>query len=741
MLEIKKSVCVWCKGECGVLVHVEDGRLVKVEEDPGYARKVWPPTKGCPRHQATKEWFYHPDKVNFPLKRVGDKGEGKWQRIPWEQALDEIAEKLKQIKEQYGSEGISYSGGTGYRTEYSPTVVRFFNALGTLNIAGQGVICLFPRLKMGEAIAGWFPHYSVTPKTKCIVMLGAEPLMARPITAKNILAARDQGAKLIVIDPRRTRSASMADVWLQLRPGTDYALLLGMINVIIKEELYDKEFVEKWCYGFDKARERAEEYPPEKVELITQVPADKIREAARVYALNRPGCFIEGMGVEQSQNNAATLQARWILAGLTANINVEGGEEQNGPHPTQRNRWQVEPRAIPPREQFTKMLGADRFKLFTMGWMMEMLPIAEKVWGVPQTNVIFAHAPTVFRAMITGKPYPVRAMVTVASNPMVTFANTKLVYKALKSLDLYVVLDHWMTPSAELADYVLSPACWLQRPILWDFGSAPHMIAGEAALPKVMPGEYEHKDEYEIFKGLASRMGLEKYFPWKDLEGYYDYLLQPAGYTHKEYVNKVRCELKPLRHKNYEKVGFATPTGKVEFYSTIVEKFGHDPLPPYQEPAETPLSAPELAKEYPLMLITGGRTRGFYHSEWRQIESVRKQHPHPLLQIHPDTAGKLGISDGDWVWVEGVRGRVKQKAQLFDGILPNVVHAEHGWWLPELPGEEPWLHGVWEVNINVLLNDDPEVCNPVTGSWPLKTALCKVYKVKEYPPCHDKYTP
>jgi anaerobic selenocysteine-containing dehydrogenase len=189
----------------------------------------------------------------------------------------------------------------------------------------------------------------------------------------------------------------------------------------------------------------------------------------------------------------------------------------------------------------------------------------------------------------------------------------------------------------------------------------------------------------------------------------------------------------PDEYKKYESMGgFGTPTGKVELYSTIFEKWGYDPLPHYEEPKESPLSTPELAKEYPLMLITGGRFQPYFHSEHRQIESIRKRRPEPLVQIHPETAKKLGIEDGDWVWIETPRGRVRQKCTYFDGIHPQVVHGEHGWWFPEIPGEAPWLGGVWESNINVVVDDDPNRCNPISGGWPLKTALCKVYKVMKY---------
>ncbi len=191
-------------------------------------------------------------------------------------------------------------------------------------------------------------------------------------------------------------------------------------------------------------------------------------------------------------------------------------------------------------------------------------------------------------------------------------------------------------------------------------------------------------------------------------------------------------ESPPRVYRKYEKTGFGTPTGKVELYSTVFEQLGYDPLPRYEESRENPLTRPELAREYPLMLITGGKFLPMFHSEHRNIDSIRKRHPNPLVQINPETARKHDIADGDWVWIESPRGRIRMKCQYFDGIDPRVVHVEHGWWFPELPGEEPWLHGVWESNANVLTDDDPDVCNVITGGWPLRTALCKIYRVKQF---------
>jgi len=356
-----------------------------------------------------------------------------------------------------------------------------------------------------------------------------------------------------------------------------------------------------------------------------------------------------------------------------------------------------------------------------------MAEITQRVWGImpagEQSAVASPHQPSLYRAMFTGEPYPVKALITMCHNPMLVQANTKLVYKALKSLELLVVLEYWLTPTAELADYVLPVASWLERPDHnEDYG-------GEQALPSTIPGEYDRKSDYEILREIGIRLGQD--WPWKNLEEVFDYFCEPSGMTFKQFVEQGRRERPPVEYKKYEKIGFATNTGKAELYSTILEKLGYDPLPYYEEPPETPISRPDLVKEYPLILTTGGRFRPMFHSEWRQIDSIRKRRPHPTVQLHPETAKELGIDDGDWIWIESPRGRIRMKCK-YHNIDRRVVHCEHGWWFPELPGEEPWLHGAWESNVNVLTDDDPDHCNPISGGWPLRTALCRVYKAKQY---------
>ncbi len=745
--EAKKAFCEWCHARCRVVVHTEDGRLKEIEEDPSFplCDNIFPPTRACLRLRGAYEFMYHPDRVNFPLKRAGEKGEGKWQPITWEQAFDEIAAKLGQIRDQYGAEAVGTMHGT--RRTHAEFTIRFMHLLGSPNYVGNGMICSAPDGVSGMMMFGWRPRYAVSmrfekdpttgkPETGCILCAGENPAHSYLRSWKGMRDVKAAGGKIIVVDPRRTEAAEMADLWLQIRPGTDAALFLAMINVIISEGHYDKDFVNKWCHGFEQLVERVREYTPESVAEITWLSPEQIREAVRIYVTTRPATILTmGEGLEQQQYCIQALHARFILSALMGQVDAKGGDYLPGPANYITEADIELPDMLSP-EQKAKQLGTDRFKLASWPGRTLINQNTRRVWGKDGGRVRVmcqAHAPTFYRAILSGKPYPVKAAISIAANPMVTQGNTKLVYKALKALELLVVCDHWLTPTADIADYVLPITTWLERPFLSSGGAHDnYIVAGEQALPSTIPGEYDRRHDFDIARELGIRLRQEEYWPWQTLEEAFDYQLSPRGMTFREFMDKGGFEFPSKDFKKYERQGFATTTGKVELYSTILEKLGYDPLPYYKETFENSVNTPEVAEEYPLMLITGGRFVPMYHSEHRQIDSCRRRHPDPLVQINPKTASELDIGSGDWVWIETRRGRIRMRCQLFDGIDPRVVHAEHGWWFPELPGEEPWLHGVWESNVNVLTEDDPEVCNPAQGGWPLRTALCKVYKVKSY---------
>jgi anaerobic selenocysteine-containing dehydrogenase len=652
--EVKKANCFFCPLSCAVLVKIQNGRVLSIHGNPDS-----PVSQGynCERSKAAPEHLYHKDRLNYPRKRVGERGEGEWERIPWEQGLDEVAEKIKEAKSQYGPEAIATSNGTYRTVKYIGR--RFMNLLGSPNILAAGTQVCFCNVAVIESIThGRMQHISDYDNAQCIVEWAANPAHSWPQNWHRIIRAKKRGAKLIVVDPRLTETAARADIWLQPRPGTDTALLMGWMNVIINENLYDTDFVEKWTVGFNELRERVQKYFPAKVAEITGVVEDKIRESARMYARAKPACMGWGVTFDQLGRNATqAVRARAILRAITGNLDVKGGNLLAGPHPTLIPESEIEENERLSQEQRQKQLGSDRFRLYTWDTYDKITEYAKEIGyrgTYASAYVVKCNAPATWRAILTGEPYPVRAMLTVASNPMVTSANTKIVYEAIKKLDLYVVMDYWMTPSAELADYVFPAASWIERPWLEShWGAFPNVEAGERAIEPLE----ERRSDFQFYRELGIRLGQD--WPWKTMEELYDYQLNPLGFTWKEFVGKVRYDDPLAGYKRYEKTGFATPSRKVEIYSSILEGLGYDPLPEYEEPAESIVSTPELAKEYPLTLITGGRFRPMFHSEHRQVESLRRMHPDPIVQINPELGIIHGIADGDWVWIETRLGKTK----------------------------------------------------------------------------------
>jgi thiosulfate reductase / polysulfide reductase chain A len=745
--EIKKAVC-WaspgCHNRCGLLVSVKNGRIEKIR-----ANSEYPGGLTCgDRLPHLMKWQYHPDQLMHPLKRVGDRGENKWERVSWDQALDEIADRLRQLKAKHGAESLGVIEGT-YRSDLYGIRTRFLNLFGNPgNIGCAGTVCMCNRAALGFALMGVpinIPNFNLA---NCIVVSGWNPPESRGMVWRTIKKRKKDGAKIkiIAIDPRETEAVKAADLWLQIRPGTDTALFMAWINVIIKEGLYDKEFVSKWTFGFDRLRERASEYTPERVSAITWIPVEKIRDSARMYATCKPGAFNYGVSTDQiGLNGMRAEQARVCLRAITGDMKAGGTETVFGPGPIIGEKMairdamlQLEEKCSP--EQRSKQLGADRFKLMTWPAYEITNKLYKEQYGVPQCmsgHNFLAPQPLVWQAILTEKPYPIKALITWTSNPLLNAPNTKHVYRALKSpnLDLHVVLEHFMTPTALLADYVLPVASKFEKPMCSSFEDfAPAIFCGERAIEPMG----ERKSDYDFFRGLAVRLGFGEYFPWETEEELADYRLAPVGVTFKEAATEkyIVGSTEPwtyetINPRTKKPTGFATPSGKIELYSGVLEQLGYDPLPFYEEPPESPIRTPDIAKDYPLILTTGGRERPQFHSENRQFGmGMREQHPDPLMDIHPDTARSLGIAEGDWAYIETRRGVIKQRARLTKGIHPKVVNAQGLWWFPEEPAQEPWLHGMWHSNANVLTMDDTDSLDPLTGGWPVRALLCKVYKMQ-----------
>ncbi|KXA95101.1 hypothetical protein AKJ37_07055, partial [candidate division MSBL1 archaeon SCGC-AAA259I09] len=542
-----------------------------------------------------------------------------------------------------------------------------------------------------------------------------------------------------------------SDVWLQIRPGTDCALYMGMINEIIKEDLYDEKFVEKWCFGFEKLKERVKEYPLEKVEKITWIPKEKIKEAVKVYVENKPATIPWGVKNDmQGRNSPNIIQAKAILRSITGNLDIKGGDALWGPSKKVVGIHELELNEEISNEQLRKQLGSDQYRLGMWPGWERVSKAQRKVWKpekfqyVPRHDCTGVPHPLIWQAILSETPYPIKAIICQAANPIITCANSKRVHRALKNpnLELLVVHDHVKTPTAMLADYALPAADHLERtmdPIhlavdLAYAAGEPVVVAGK----KPVEPKYERKSDFWFWRQLALRFGHEEYWPWENEEELWNYCFDELDFSYEELAEREKnWEEFPVKHEKYrkkdpnteEQKGFGTPTGKVELYSTILQELGYDPLPHYEEPPESPISSPEKAEEYPYILIAGSRFRYMFHSEYRELESLRKIYPDPEVEINPSTAAEEEIKEGDWVWIETPRGKIKQKAKITEKVHPSMINAQHGWWFPEKDSEEPELFGAFESNINVC-TDDEKGRSPEIGSWPLSSLLCKIEPVR-----------
>jgi len=701
---------------------IEDGRAIKVEGDAEH-----PISRGrlCARGRLLVDHLYHPSRLNYPLKRVGARGANEWQRLSWDQALDEVAERLASLRDHYGAETLSFTHGT-HRT-YHWDGRRFFNLFGSPNLCGANNICMCPTQAVEYATYGGFVSGDMR-RTKCLVVWGKALSQSDPILGfPEVVAAKKNGAKLIVVDPRRTREAQLADFWLPIRPGTDVALMLGWLRLMIEEGWYDREFVERWTVGFDDLRVAAASYTPEKVSAITWLSPDKICESARCYATTKPAVITWGFGLDKQGVNATqAARARCLLRALSGNLDVPGGELLGRVDPVGKIVGQdvLEfNEALPPKQR-AKQLGADEYPFFGFpGWERNVAANRRLPAGyiaLPSADMTcVAHERAVFEAIFTGRPYLVTAMISLASNPLLTLPNVRRTRAALKALQLYVVMDYYLTPSAALADYVFPAASTVERTELW---LTPSFCV---ACPKGIGPLYERRDDYQFWRGLAVRLGQAEHWPWQTVEDVWNYRLAPVGLTFEELL--ARNGLFGQReYRRYERFGFGTPSGKVELRSSTFEALGCAPVPVYREPAHSPAADADLAREYPLVLITGSRFMPMYHSEQRQIAAARARVPDPRVSLHPDTASALGLREGAWASVVTPLGQIRLRTHLTAAIDPRMADVEHGWWFPERSAAEPELFGVFESNANVLCPDAAKFCSPEIGSWPHTALLCRV---------------
>ena len=633
-------------GGCALLVAARDNRIVQVKGDPeGFLNKGYMCVKGV----TSPDRLNHPDRLRHPLKRVGKRGAGKWQRISWEEALEEIGGHLNGIKEKHGARGVAFVAGMPKGLDHL-VLIRLANIFGSPNVAGIQDLCHAPREVTGYHTCGFYPVVDFHHESKFVILWGSN------LTSTNeegeicsmILGQIKKGLDYIVIDPRRIDLAKKSKLWLQIRPGTDAALALGMLNVVIGEELYDKAFVEEWTHGFDELAAHVKRYTPEKVSEMTWVPADDIRRAARLYATSKPAAIQWGNPIEQNVNNFGTIRALICLMAITGNLDIPGGNvDARDPE-------------IMGLAQFVRAdLIPDKRK--------EMISAHHRV--IPRFMTI---PPTFLRkAILDGVPYPVRAVYAMCCNPMLAYADSRLTYRALTSLDFLAVSEIFMTPTAALADIVLPAATQ------YEFNDIGHYGIGRGyvlARPGVVDPPEECWPDLKILNELGKRVSPPEHWH-EDYNQFVEDLVKPSGLTYSQFCEKGYLK-GPEKFKKYEEKGFATPTKKVELLLSTAEQFKLRPLPEFGGLPE------EEDAQYPLVL-TSAKNRYYLHSCYRWVERLRRLNPRPTVEIHPETARKYGITEGDEVVIETKSGSIRQFAKMTEGLHPGVVCAAHGWWFPE----------------------------------------------------------
>ncbi|MFC2002429.1 molybdopterin-dependent oxidoreductase [Chloroflexota bacterium] len=683
------TFCHMCPGRCTRKAVIKDGRIVEWNRDleSGLSTEFCPTTKGL----AVMEISSHPDRLRYPQKRLGARGEGKWQRISWDEALDTIAEKLKDLKAKYSPESLAMCLGEPHQMEFA-FAQRFATYFGTPNVATPGGYCGTPSGTAYTYTLGSSPVCDDAATPKLIVFWGCNLIhTSGGLTRDSLRAHLLNGAKLAVIDPKRLDIAKRADMWVRLRPQSDGALALGLLKVIIEEKLYDEQFVANWTVGFDELQKHVGTFTLDDVERVSWVPREHIVRFARLYAESKPATIQIGNGLDTNVHCVQSMRAIGIISAICGNVNVPGGDIFLTPAPYTRAGHFFLSKEFP--RNVDKTIG-NEFK------------VAMRSLYVPTQSLV--------RAILEEKPYPIKAAWVIVSDPLVSYADTEKTYQAFMKLDFIVVNEIFPSPTTAIADIVL-PAAWGAE---HDGVSYWPVWYGEfRAYPKLVEPPGEAWPDTKIITEVAERLGMGQYF-WKDEKDVFNHMLQPSGLQWEEF--KPKRILPPRRgYQNPEDGIFKTPSGKVEIYSSRLKELGYSAMPLWEELSNLRY---ELSEEYPLLLINR-KEEVYMLTGYKHVSLLRKKKPQPTVELHPETAKKAGVEEGDWVHIETHRGMIKQMVRLDRDLDPRVVVASFGWWFPEEPED---LYQFRKANVNVLTDCAPPY-EPMVGTVELRGVPCRVY--------------
>jgi anaerobic selenocysteine-containing dehydrogenase len=774
------AFCTQCRSRCGCVAVVEDGRLIEIEPFEGHPSG----DKLCPKGKAAPELVYHPDRILHPMRRTNPKGAADpgWQPISWDEALDEIAAKLGAVARDHGPEQVAFSVTTpsgSHMQDCISWVERFIRAYGSPNTIYATEICNWHK---DHATRFTYGHDIGTPDfagTDCILLWGNNPAVTWLARTGEVQKALKRGARMIVVDPKPTVLARRATQWLQVRPGSDQVVALGLLNLLLQDARFDRAYAARWTNGpllvrgdngrflresdlvaggrenvlfaaaeggslvsydatrrvwdnsagmprlrwhgevetlkgriscrsaFDILAEAASEMTPERVaELSGVVPRD-LASAADVIAGARSVAYYAWNGVGQSITATQTDRAMSILYALTGSYGRAGGNVPGG------------------AATFADISGRD---LISAEQSAKALGLTERPLGPGLNGWVTAR--DVYRAVLDGTPYPVRALVSFGTNALVSQPDAELGRRAFAALDFHVHADFFVNPTAAYADIVLPAATsWEREGLRTGFDVS---LDGQRLVqlrPPVIPPRGDSRSDTDIVLALAGRMGLgEKMFGLSADAGH-NAVLAPAGLdvdklrAHPEGImlgGSVPLDAHEAKIDSHPR-GFPTPTGLIELYSERLHSVGQPPVPRLHMENAAPRDT-----RFPLVLGSA-KTIAFCHSQHRNIAALRRLTPDPVLEISRVDADARAIKHGDWVEVRTQAGKTVAKAAIVAGLAPGAVFAQHGWWAEGSAGTPYDAGHPLAANINNAIATVQ--ADPVSGSIPLRCSSCDVIKL------------
>jgi anaerobic selenocysteine-containing dehydrogenase len=681
----RETVCRLCSACCPVTVELRDEKLIRAERKSFLSAEK---RLLCPKLQAAPEIVYSPDRVLKPLVREGGSSAYDFREASWDEALDLVAEKFLHFKREHGAETVAWLRGMaadwGAPWDYAN---RLMNAFGSPNTIGNGSVCHVAR-----DMAHVYTYGAMTlpqPKTaQCILVWGKNDRNTAPGACEAILHAKQRGARLIVIDPVKTSFAAMADIWLQIKPGHDGPLAMAMLNEIIANGLYDADFVKDGCIGFDALKAAASAYPAEMIASRLWLDPEMVRQAARLYAAAKPACIIDGNGLDMYSQVFQTTRAVCMLRAVTGNLDKEGGDFI--PQPVPLRNIQIKERlpiGVPPITQ--------AYPLFNE---------FHETWGLHAQSCLVD-------AILDEKPYPIRMLVVQSGNPAVTMTDAGRVSKALEKLEFLVVIDLFRNRTTRFADVILPASSCFEKTQL----NRAYMRNSPVILQnQVIDWCGDSRPDWKILFDLGRRMGLDAEFPWQTAEEAIDDQLKPSGLTVRMLrENPDGLRATPLQFEKYRTQGFATPSGKVEFFSERLLKEGHPPVPFNDGGIENPIGFADTAAGDAVIGMSGERTNRYTHTQFHHIPSLLKQESEGFADLHPEDARQRNIVDGQILTISTPRGHVRMKARMSDAVHPGSIRIAWGW------GEvDP------ECNVNNLTDDERR--DPVTGTPSSRSFMCRI---------------